>query len=247
MADFRTKIVVVEDEVIIGAKISMYLTDLGYEVAGIFPAAEETLHFLQAYSSDIALVDIQLKGKMDGIELAGVLKKDYNLPVIFLTANFDDETFARAKETQPYAFLSKPMNKMELQRALELTISHLSENNKFKRTHPRQKEDLTVADRIFVHNGAKKLKILFESILYIQAERNYCRIITHTKDYVLSIPMKSLEDELPSSQFQHIHRSHIVNLKQIDEMDEHSVYIGDKMLTLSKSYQQQFLQRIKSV
>jgi len=247
MADSPAKILVIEDEMIIGAKISMYLMDLGYEVAGIFPAAEETLHFLQAYSADIALVDIQLKGKMDGIELARVLKDKYNLPVIFLTANFDDETFARAKETKPYAFLSKPMNKMDLQRALELTISLLSEDDKWEKAPPQHREDLTVADRIFIHNGAKKLKILFESILYIQAERNYCRIITHTKEYVLSIPMKSLEDELPSSQFQRIHRSHIVNLKHIDEMDEHSVYIGDKMLTLSKSYQQQFLQRIKSI
>lgn len=247
MADSPVKILVIEDEMIIGAKISMYLTDLGYEVAGIFAAAEEALHFLQAYPSDIALVDIQLRGSMDGVELARLLKDEYHLPVIFLTGNFDDASFARAKQAKPYAFLSKPMNKMELKRALELTINLISDEEPVQNAQHQKKEEIALPDRIFIHHGAKKMKILLDTILYIQAERNYCRIITTTQDHLLSIPMKSLEDELPSTQFQRIHRSHIVNLSHIDELDEHAVYIGGKMLTLSKSYQQQFLQRIKSV
>lgn len=247
MAENPIKILVIEDEMLIAAKISMYLTELGYEVAGIFASAEETLHFLQAYPSDIALVDIQLKGGMDGIALAGVLQNEYSVPVIFLTASFDDATFARAKETKPYAFLSKPLNKLDLRRALELTISHLPDANKPEKTQPQQQEDTALPDRIFVHHGEKKVKILLDTILYIQAERNYCRIVTKEKDYLLSMPMKSLEAELPPDQFQRIHRSHIVNLKHVDEVDEHSVVIGGKMLVMSKSYQQEFLQRIKSV
>jgi DNA-binding LytR/AlgR family response regulator len=247
MPDYPVRILIVEDEMIIGAKIFMYLTDLGYEVAGIFAGAEETLHYLQAYQSEIALVDIELRGSMDGIELAGLLREEHQLPVIFLTGNFDDATFARAKEARPYAFLSKPMNKMELSRALELTINLISDEEKLQNAQPQNKDAIVLPDRIFIHHGAKKLKILLDTILYIQAERNYCRIITTTQEYLLSIPMKSLEDELPSGQFQRIHRSHIVNLSHIDELDEHAVYIGGKMLTLSKSYQQQFLKRIKSI
>ncbi len=247
MADNPIKILVVEDEMLIAAKVSLYLNELGYEVAGIFASAEETLHFLQAYSSDIALVDIQLKGSLDGIALAGLLQDEYGLPVVFLTANFDDATFARAKETKPYAFLSKPLNKLDLRRALELTISHLPDANKQEKTQPLQQANATLSDRIFVHHGEKKVKILLDAILYIQAERNYCRIVTQEKEYLLSMPMKSLEMELPSGQFQRIHRSHIVNLKHVDEMDENAVVIGGKTLLLSKSYQQEFLQRIKSV
>lgn len=247
MADNSIKILVIEDEMLIAAKVSMYLSELGYEVAGIFASAEEALHFLQAYPSDIALVDIQLKGSMDGIALARLLQDEYGVPVIFLTASFDDATFARAKETKPYAFLAKPLNKLDLRRALELTISHISDANSLEKAPAQEHESAMLSDRIFVHHGEKKVKILLDTILYIQAERNYCRIVTKEKDYLLSMPMKSLEEELPSDQFQRIHRSHIVNLKHVDEVGEHSVVIGGKTLVLSKSYQQEFLQRIKSI
>jgi len=241
------KILVVEDEMIIAAKVSMYLTELGYEVAGIFSSAEETLHFLKQYPADLALIDIQLKGGMDGVELAGILQTEHEIPVLFLTANFDDTTFQRAKETKPYAFLPKPLNKLDLKRALELTTTHIDDHIIVHKASSSQENIIGLSDRIFVHHGDKRVKILFDAILYIEAERNYCRIITAVKDYLLSMPMKSLEESLPANQFQRIHRSHIVNLKHVDALDDHTVIIGGKALTMSKSYQQQFLQRIKSI
>lgn len=247
MIQKSAKILIVEDEMIIGAKVSMYLSELGYEVAGIFPSAEETLHFLKQFTSDIALVDIQLKGGMDGIELAQILQEEYEIPVLFLTANFDDATFERAKEAHPYAFLSKPLNKLELKRALELTISHISVQKSEDKEKAHPERIITLSDRIFVHHGDKRVKILLDTIIYVEAERNYCRIITPTKEYLLSMPMKSLEEALPENQFQRIHRSHIVNLKHVDAIDDHSVIIGGKSLIMSKSYHQQFLQRIKSI
>lgn len=247
MVNTPIKIIVVEDEMIIAAKVSMYLTELGYEVAGIFTSAGEVLHFLEVYSSDIALVDIQLKGSMDGIALASILQAQHSVPVIFLTANSDDATFDRAKETQPYAFLSKPLNKLDLRRTLELAVSHMSSNNKEKTTSLQQHEDVTLPDRIFVHSGEKKVKILLDEILYVKAERNYCCIITKEKEYLLSIPMKTLEKQLSTEQFQRIHRSFIVNLKHVEEVDDYSVVVDKKTLALSKSYQKQFLQRIKSI
>jgi len=126
MTDSFIKILIVEDEMIIGAKVSMFLTELGYEVAGILPRAEEALLQIEGNKPDIVLLDIQLKGEMDGIALAKILQIEHQIPVIFLTANSDDATFKRAKEAKPYAFLAKPFKKLDLQRALELTISLLA-------------------------------------------------------------------------------------------------------------------------
>lgn len=239
------KILVVEDEMIIGAKLSMYLSDLGYEVTGLIPRAEEALLYLQENAPDMVLVDIQLKGEMNGIALAEILHQQ-SIPVIFLTANSDDATFDQAKKTNPYAFLSKPIDKRELKRVLELATNLHTEK---KRPGPEQEKALPppLSDRLFVYDGDKRVKLLLDSILYIQAERNYCRIITRARDYVLSMPMKSLEEELPPQQFQRIHRSYIVNLKQVDEVDESSVRIGESVLTMSQSYRKDFLLRIKSV
>ncbi|MDO8972023.1 MAG: response regulator, partial [Saprospiraceae bacterium] len=219
MTDSFIKILIVEDEMIIGAKVSMFLTELGYEVAGILPRAEEALLQIEGNKPDIVLLDIQLKGEMDGIELAKILQIEHQIPVIFLTANSDDTTFNRAKEAKPYAFLAKPFKKLDLQRALELTISLLA-NQPDTAQKDASSEDASfiLSDRIFVRNKDRMVKILFEAILYIEAERNYCRIFTSNKEYLLTMPMKSLEDQLPPALFQRIHRSHIVNLTQVDEV-----------------------------
>lgn len=239
------KILVVEDEMIIAARVSMYLTDLGYEVTGIIPRAENVLLHLEENTPDIVLLDIRLKGDMDGIELAEILQQR-GIPVIFLTANSDDATFDQAKKTRPYAFLSKPVEKRDLKRALELA-ANLHSNKEQPSSEKKDALLRPLADRLFVYDGDKRVKILFESILYIQAERNYCRIITPEKDHLLSMPMKNLEKELPSQLFQRIHRSYIVNLKQVDEVDDSSVRIGDLILAMSQSYRKNFLLRIRSV
>ncbi len=248
MTDNPIKILVVEDEMIIGAKISMFLTELGYEVTGILPRAEEALVHIVENVPDIALLDIQLKGSLDGIELALILQKEHQIPVIFLTANSDEASFNRAKEAKPYAFLVKPFKKLDLQRALELTISLLANQSLEEPSSPKSNEDnsYVLSDRIFVRYKEKMIKILFDAILYVEAERNYCRVVTKEKDYLLTMPMKSLEDKLPPN-FQRIHRSHIINLTAVDAIDESTVMVGQKLLPLSKSLREDFLLRIKTV
>ncbi|MBC7774053.1 MAG: response regulator transcription factor, partial [Phycisphaerae bacterium] len=186
---------------------------------------------------------------MNGIALAKLLQTNHQIPVIFLTANSDDATFNRAKEAKPYAFLAKPFKKLDLQRALELTISLMANQSRtdVPEQHPGEEAPYILSDRIFVRSKDKMVKILFEAILYIEAERNYCRIVTGSKEYLLTMPMKSLEDQLPPALFQRIHRSHIVNLAQIDAVDESTVIIGQKTLPLSKSHREDLLMRIRTV
>lgn len=249
--DSSVKILVVEDEMLIGAKISMFLTELGYEVTALLPRAEEALHHVVENMPDIALLDVRLKGEMDGITLGEELLRLHQVPVIFLTANSDDSTFNRAKAAKPYAFLSKPFNKTDLQRAIELTISRMESNQTSDHTQPeiKQEDDNTfiLSDRIFVRSKDKMVKILFESILYVEAERNYCHIFTVTKDYLLTMPMKSLENKLPAAQFQRIHRSHIVNLAHVDEVSEGYVMIGKTQLPLSHTMREEFLRRFRMI
>ncbi len=246
MSENAIKILIVEDEMLIGAKISMFLSELGYEVTGILPRAEEALLHAAENLPDIALLDIRLKGTMSGIDLAIALQKTRAIPVIFLTANSDDATFAEAKAARPYAFLTKPFKKLDLQRAIELTISRIADTGQ-----PSAKiEEATsylLSDRIFLRHKEKMVKILFDTILYIEAERSYCKVFTQSKEYLLTLPMKNLEDKLPPENFQRIHRSFIVNLTQIDEVDEITVVVAKKNLPLSKSFRDAFLSRIKTI
>ena len=250
MTDKPLKILVVEDEMIIGARVSLFLAELGYEVTGMIPRAEEALLHVEENAPDMALLDIQLKGSMDGIALAQILQETYRIPVIFLTANADDATFQRAKETKPYAFLTKPVKKSDLQRAIQLATGRIASQ---ALPAPRQHTPdvlpipYVLADRIFVRHKEKMVKILLDNILYIEAERNYCRIVTPVRDFLLTMPMKNLEEKLPANLFLRIHRSHIVNLRHVDEVGESTVTIGETELILSKSFRKEFLMRIQSI
>jgi len=248
MESNEVKILIVEDEMLIAAKISTLLTELGYEVTGILARAEDALSHVEENVPDIALLDIRLKGKMDGIELAQTLQKEHELPVIFLTSNADDATFNRAKTAKPYAFISKPFKKLDLQRAIELTLSRMADEQTVEaEVEPAKEASFILSDRIFVRHKDSMVKIFLEDILYIEAESNYCRICTKNKEYLLAITLKVMEAKLPTKHFIRVHRSYIVNLAQIDEVAESHVIIARKAIPLSKALREELLKRIQMI
>ena len=239
------KVLIVEDEMIIAAKISMHLTNLGYEVSGIIPRGEEALVHCQENPPDILLLDIKLKGELSGIETAKAIQKELDIPIIYLTANADDATFDEAKQTRPFAFLSKPYKKLDLQRTIDLVVNRLNDQITSSEAKTTPEEDsYTLSDRIFIRHKEKMVKLYIKDILYIVAERSYCRIFSKDTEYLLSIPLKNLEEKLQADHLMRIHRSYIVNLQQIDAVAESHVVIAKNVVPIGKSYKEEFLQRI---
>lgn len=242
------KLLIVEDDMIIGAKISMQLTNLQYEVTGLVPRGEEAIKHISEYPPDIVLLDINLKGTLDGIETAKAMQKIADIPIIYVTANTDEATFNRAKETRPFAFISKPIKNLDLQRAIELTISRMAELKTPKEEHePSEDIPFVMNDRIFVKHKEKMVKLYIEDILYIEAERNYSRIFTKTKEFILATTLKIMEEKLPTRSFIRVHRSYLVNLAQIDEVSENHVIINGKAVPLSNALREDLLRRIQTI
>ena len=243
--DTSIKILVVEDEMLIGAKISMLLTNLGYFVTGILPRGEDALVQVEENKPDIIILDINLKGKIDGIETAAILQRK-NIPVIYLTANSDDATFNRAKHTRPTAFISKPFKQLDLQRAIELTSIHLAEADPFaiKPTEVNEEHPFILIDRIFVRYNGRMIKIILMDIMYIEADRNYSRIFTSQKEFVLSVTLKYIEEKLKVPFFMRIHRSYLVNMMHIDQVLESNVMIGNKAIPLGTGMREKLMQRM---
>ncbi len=106
----KTRILIVEDDMIIAANLSLQLSNLGYEVTGVETKGEEAVHHALESKPDIILMDITLKGNYSGIDSAHAIRKHMDIPLIYLTANVDDSTFEKAKETHPYAFIAKPFS-----------------------------------------------------------------------------------------------------------------------------------------
>ena len=121
------RILIVEDNMIIAANISMQLTNLGYDVVGIVAKGEEAVSIARESKIDILLLDIQLRGDINGIDAARIIRKFCEISIVFLTANGDTATFEQAKETGPSAFITKPFNKLNLQRTIALVVEKLKQ------------------------------------------------------------------------------------------------------------------------
>ncbi len=246
--DSPIKVLIVEDETIIAARISLELNDLGYEVTGIVTRAEQALAHCEHSPPDIALLDVSLKGKMDGIELAFILNEKSNIPIVFLTANSDEATFNRAKKALPAAFLTKPYKKIDLQRTLELVASRLSAKTQKEEVIKNSESSYILSDRIFVRYKNRMVKVVIEDILYVVADGNYCLVTTMDKEYILTVTLKTLEESLPSDHFVRTHRSYVVNLNRINSLDDNQEYLTfseGKSVPVSRRFKQDVLNRLK--
>jgi len=116
------KILVVEDEWVVADQVCRSLKDLGYTVCGAASTGDEAIRMVEEHSPDLILMDIVLKGKMDGIEAADRITSQFDIPMIYLTAYTNQEYIERAKLTNPFGYLVKPFNQKELCATIEMAL-----------------------------------------------------------------------------------------------------------------------------
>jgi len=117
------KILLVEDDDIIARVEDWRLKNLGYTVCGRATNSAEAMELVVNKKPDVVLMDINIKGDIDGIETAKMIKKRFNIPVIYVTSHSDGATLVRAKETKPDGFILKPFEDNDLRIAIELALS----------------------------------------------------------------------------------------------------------------------------
>lgn len=154
----KTKILVVEDEIIVAKDIQNSLIKLGYDVPATASSFASAMERIEAIKPDLVFLDIKLKGELDGIHIAEEIKKNYHIPVIFLTSFVDKVTLERAKITEPYGYLVKPFNESDLQTTVEMALYKFEKDKEMKE----------------INSGyASALKNLDESIIIIDTD---CRV-----------------------------------------------------------------------
>ncbi|MEP0714268.1 response regulator [Algoriphagus sp.] len=240
-----TRILIVEDDMIIAANISLQLSNLGYEVTGIETKGEEAIHHALETKPDIILMDIHLRGKITGIEAAHEIRKFLSIPLIFLTANADDATFEKAKETHPFAFIAKPFTKQNLERTIALVEERIKEN-------PANISSFETAidsreDRIFIRNQNKLIKVMLDDILWVEAERNYCKIITNQQAYTIVSPLNKLCERIDQKRFVRIHRSFMVNFSKLEAVADSHVELKSKLIPIGKQYKEDLFKLMNKV
>lgn len=147
----RATILVVEDETIVAKDIQQTLCRLGYDVPATATSGAEAVRKAAEIQPDLVVMDIVLKGPMDGVETARELRTRFDMPIIYLTAYADDHTLQRAKDTAPGGYLLKPFQPSELRPTIEMTLQrarmdrHVKENLRWLATTVRYVEDGVVA------------------------------------------------------------------------------------------------------
>ncbi|MFW6194154.1 MAG: response regulator [Halobacteriota archaeon] len=117
-----SRILIVEDESIVAMDVSNMLEKLGYTVSGIVGSGEEAIQSAKERVPDLVLMDIMLRGEVDGIEAAEYIRHNFHIPVVYVTAYSDSQTLERAKITEPYGYILKPFEERELHTCIEITL-----------------------------------------------------------------------------------------------------------------------------
>ena len=118
----KSKLLIVEDEMILADDMQLQLENMGYDVVGIASDGNDAIKLTKEKNPDLILMDIVLKGDMDGIDTSEKLNNLYNIPIVYLTAYFDDAILDRAKKTQPYGYIIKPFHEVQMHCAIVMAL-----------------------------------------------------------------------------------------------------------------------------
>src|SRR5262245_20651974 len=151
MSEAAHRILVVEDQRLIAADIENTLKKLGYVVVDNVSSGEDAISASDRLRPELVLMDVRLRGEMDGIQAAEIIRDRFNVPVVYLTAYADEETILRAKKTTPFGYLVKPFNERELRATIEIAFY----------THQMER---TLADERARRRGAEEFKILVDGV-----------------------------------------------------------------------------------
>ncbi len=236
-------ILIVEDNSLVAEALAASLKDQDYIVKGRAKTGLEAIEKAKMLQPDLVIMDINLKGDMDGIEASQLIKEQKQIPIIFLTAHSDRSTFDKAKATQPDAYITKPYNEEDLGRAIDLAIHNFNEKGSFPKSKDHTGQPV-INDAIFVKSEKRYIKIPIEDLNYVEADGSYCKVHCSDKEYLLTMNLHNFETRIHHPNLMRISRSFIVNVKKVVSFEKDHLNVGSKSITISKQYQDDFRSRI---
>lgn len=237
------KILIVEDEELYADKLEMLIEKLEYTHLGTVDNSSAALQLVRKTPPDLILMDIHIQGAHDGIELADLINKEFDIPIVFITSLQDDLTFNRAARTRPKQFITKPFNELQLQRSIELCVRNLPDQ---AAEELEWETDLLFKDHLFIKVRQKLEKVAINDILYAEADGRYCQIYTEEKKFLVRLTLQELIDLLPPAVFMQTHRGYLVNANKILSIDlqDSFVVLKNHQIPLSKRHREALLKKL---
>ncbi|MBN2158579.1 MAG: PAS domain S-box protein [Spirochaetes bacterium] len=191
----KTRILIVEDNAIIANDLARELGQWGYDVPAIASKGREALDAIERHRPDLIILDIDMPGGMDGIQTAGMIREEYGIPFIYLTAYSDDSLISRAKETGPYGYILKPYRSNELRITIEMALSAHEIEKRLREVNSRLEREVDErrrAENMLKESEERYFSLFNNSIemvcvadlngVFIDANRKAFEAMGYTKD-----------------------------------------------------------------
>lgn len=237
------KILIVEDEIITALDLKATLEEAGHTVTHMARDFRTAVKAIKQSPPDLALIDIQLNdSSADGITTARELMSLHQMPIIYLTANSEPDTFRLAKETMPLAYLLKPFRSNELIMQIELAYRNFYGNLSGGAEPPKY---------LFlpVDKGYEKIDI--DQVLYLRADGAYVKIFLAGREipYHISANLGHLVSYFPVSVFYRLSRSLLINLNHLERLEQNHLFlVGHKnAIQVPSSSRRELMRRLTVV
>ncbi len=194
-------ILLVEDDRITSKLIQKYITDLGYSVAAAVASGEDAVLYIKSHAPDLVLMDINIEGKLDGIESAKSINQLYSIPFVYITSSADESTIERARDSNAYGYIIKPFDKKDLRASIEMAIVRHAMESRIRNNEARVSTILNnIVDAVvvmeengdvsYVNDAASKILDTEKSFLLGKSAGDVIKIGSDSREEVSSyIPM----------------------------------------------------------
>ena len=241
---------IVEDEGVVAADLAERLKQTGYAIAGIADNYDDAVELFKKKLPDLVLIDITIKGKKNGIDVATEINKILPTPFIFVTAHTDADTLEKAKNTFPASYLVKPFTSSHLLVSVELALHNFAYQKTLATANPSAlndaEDDIYLKQNfVFIKEGHKFIKLKQADIIYMEAQDNYVKLFTGQKNYLIRCTISKAQEKMKADYFVRIHRSYCININKVDSFTEHEVMINEIKIPIGRNYKDEFVNRFE--
>ncbi|MEM9821305.1 MAG: LytTR family DNA-binding domain-containing protein, partial [Bacteroidota bacterium] len=193
----------------------------------------------------LVLLDVFLKGKMTGVELANQVN-DLGISFIIFSADADEELYDVAKQVNLIAYIIKPFDNLTLKSAIEIALRKMGNYDEDIETLAESSADTVFRYSFFIRKNKQLIKISINDIKWVYSEGNYCFIMTENRKHVVKASLSKLVERLPANKFARVHRSYLVMVSRIENIDyaNNRLYIEDNEVPIGRTYKADLVKRL---
>lgn len=231
-----TRILIVEDEVLIVETVKKYLLEKGYSNFQFARSYDKAIEVFESFSPDLVILDIRLDGQKSGLEVAKYLRqKNKSLPIVYLSSNVNDRNLDSAKSSRAAGFLSKPVRKESLWATVEIALFNANQVKKDESTYT------------FIE-GDKKHVVPIKDILFIKSDHIYLEVYLIDKKIIrIRSSFKKLLEQLPTDHFLQTHRSFVANIVNASSWNGEQIFFGNEAVPISRGRKAEVINQLEDV